>query len=213
MRDMFRLPLLPDGAVGDGYTDFEWVSVEERYPATAIETATTKGWAWWELAAVEPLMRPEVDAFRLLAAFLAHWDNKSENQRLVCLDDPPVTDGATCGEPLAMIHDLGATFGPPKVNLAQWRALPVWHDRTGCLVSMRALPFDGASFPDVEISEAGRRLLLERLEAVPLDEIAEIFRRARFPEYQTGTDAARDVAAWTEAYAERVDQIARARCS
>ena len=31
--------------------------------------------------------RAHVDALRLLAVFLAHWDNKAENQRLVCLSE------------------------------------------------------------------------------------------------------------------------------
>ena len=63
-----------------------------------------------------------------------------------------------CRRPLAMIQDLGASFGPPKVNLARWRDLPIWYDRTSCLVSMRALPFEGATFEDVRVSEAGRAL-------------------------------------------------------
>ena len=32
-----------------------------------------------------------MDALRLAAIVLAHWDHKSENQRLVCLDDGPST--------------------------------------------------------------------------------------------------------------------------
>ena len=38
--------------------------------------------------------RAEVDAFRILAAFLAHWDNKSQNQRLVPIS-PPEGDTTT----------------------------------------------------------------------------------------------------------------------
>jgi hypothetical protein len=154
------MPFVPEEIPG-GYTDFEWVAVEQRFPAPAIETDRITGWEWRELDQAEA-PRAEVDAFRLLAAFLAHWDNKSQNQRLVCLDQvspkAKATSGAVCERPLAMIQDLGASFGPPKVNLARWRDLPVWHDRTTCMLSMRALPFEGATFEDVTISEAGRAL-------------------------------------------------------
>jgi hypothetical protein len=111
----------------EGYTEFEWVSVERRFPARPIETETVKGWNWWELERQADQStgerRAELDAFKLLAIFLAHWDNKSENQRLVCLDDAP---GDDCARPLALIQDVGATFGPMKVNLARWRDLPIW---------------------------------------------------------------------------------------
>ena len=69
---------------------------------------------------------------RLLAVFLAHWDNKSENQRLVCLDDVPAQPNSPASQPLLMIQDLGATFGPTKVNIAAWRDMPVWADRHAC---------------------------------------------------------------------------------
>ena len=69
-----------------GYTDFTWVALERKFPAPAIETATRSGWAWWE-PRTRTRRAGEVDALRLLAVFLAHWDNKAENQRLVCLDD------------------------------------------------------------------------------------------------------------------------------
>src|SRR5688500_6415807 len=103
-----------------GYTDVEWVSIERKPPGGAVETPAVEGWSWWELDTIER-PRAEPDAFRLLAVFLAHWDNKAENQRLVCLD-------AACSRPLAMMQDVGATFGPVKVNLAQWREA-LWHDR------------------------------------------------------------------------------------
>jgi hypothetical protein len=69
----------------------------------------------------------DVDALRLLAMFLAHWDNKSTNQRIVCLDQAttaPTPGSRRCKEPLLMIQDLGSTFGPYKANLTQWLTLP-----------------------------------------------------------------------------------------
>ena len=204
----FHVPFVRE-QIDNGFTDFEWVSVEYKFPAPAIETDQVSGWEWRELDRSDA-PRAEVDAFRLLGAFLAHWDNKSSNQRLVCLDPNPAS--GTCRHPLAMIQDLGASFGPPKVNLARWRDLPVWHDRASCTLSMRALPYEGATFEDVRVSEAGRALAASRLSAIPDEQIERIFFDARFPQFQAGTGAERDLKAWTNAFKSRVSQIADARC-
>jgi hypothetical protein len=216
LRKTFHMPFLPESVPG-GFTDFEWVAVEHKFPAPAIETDLVSGWEWRELDRVNA-PRDEVDAFRLLAAFLAHWDNKSQNQRLVCLDPPSPASPAglrrdgPCTKPLAMIQDLGASFGPPKVNLARWRDLPVWYDRTTCLVSMRALPYEGATFEDVQIHEAGRALAASRLATITDAQIERLFADARFPEFQAGTGDERDLKAWTAAFRDRVRQIAEAKC-
>lgn len=211
LRSALSLPLQPAKGVNDGYTDFEWVAIERKFPAPAIETADTEGWSWWELEEAG-LPRADIDALKLTAVFLAHWDNKASNQRLVCLDGPPAGPDADCRRPLALIQDLGATFGPTKVNVAQWRRIPVWHDRATCTVSMRALPFRGASFPDAAISEAGRAQLAARLAAIPDADIERLFADARFPVFQIGTDDERDLEAWTGAFRHRVDQIVNTRC-
>lgn len=193
----------------DGYTDFEWAGVERKFAAPPIETETQEGWAWFELKASEA-PRADVDALRLLAVFLAHWDNKSSNQRLVCLDQPAPARDQRCARPLLMIQDLGATFGPEKVNLARWRDLPVWADRQRCIVSMRTLPYMGATFRDVEISEEGRAQLARQLSALDESAVRTLFADARFPQFYSGTDDTRDLDAWTAAFRSRVDQIVTA---
>ena len=220
LRRLFHLPFISEH-IDNGFTDFEWVSVERKFPAPEIETEAVSGWEWRELDRVDAPLE-EVDAFRLLAAFLAHWDNKAQNQRLVCLDSntggdralssPDAGRAGGCTRPLAMIQDLGASFGPPKVNLARWRDLPVWHDRTTCMLSMRALPFEGATFEDVRISEAGRSLAAARLQSISDAQIERLFAEARFPQFQVGTDDERDLKAWTQAFKSRVKQIADAQC-
>lgn len=209
LANVIAMPLAP-AHDRDTYRDFTWVSVEHKFPAPAIETAEAAGWAWWEIAR-SSAPRATVDALRLTAVFLAHWDNKSENQRLVCLDRPLPPAGG-CNRPLAMIQDVGATFGPAKVNLARWHHLPVWKDRTTCTVSMAALPFGGASFPDARISEGGRARLAARLASISDDEVKRLFAAARFPEFQIGTDAEGDLRAWVAAFRHRADQIVHARC-
>ena len=194
--------LLP---VQDGYTDFAWVSVERRLELRPVESTTSEGWAWWELRR-SAASRAELDAFRLLAVFLGHWDNKAANQRLVCRDD-------ACTDTLAMIQDVGATFGPSKVNLAAWRREPIWADLQQCRISMSRLPFSGATFEDAIVSEDGRRLLLNRLNRITEDRLRRIFTDARFPEFHSATDDRRDLDAWVEAFQYRVMQIERARCA
>ena len=117
----------------DSYTDFEWPSVERHFDGVTIEAGQERGWAWFELEPIDSSLganRDERDALRLAAVLLAHWDNKASNQRLVCLAPAPAAP-STCPRPFALINDLGATFGPNKLDLDRWRELPVWTDRSG----------------------------------------------------------------------------------
>lgn len=203
--------MIGEHGYADRYTDFHRVAVERRFPAPAIETADAEGWAWYELAG-STAPRADVDALRLLAVFLTHWDNKASNQRLVCLDSPTPAGlpGQTCEKPLAMIQDLGATFGPSKVNLDKWRDLPVWANPATCEVTMHNLPYRGATFPDARISEAGRALLAGELARLNEADVRSLFADARFPEYQASTDDDRDLDVWTSAFMERARQIIEA---
>jgi hypothetical protein len=192
----------------DAYTDFEWVAVERRHEGVPIEAGDLEGWAFFELDEIDPARganRAERDALRLAAMLLAHWDNKAENQRLVCLDD-----SAPCTRPFAFIHDLGATFGPNKIDLAAWRAAPIWADRARCTVSMAAFPYSGGTFRDARISEAGRQLIVRQLAMLSEGQIAALFTAARFQEFHSDGDEGADVSAWVRTFAEKVRQIADA---
>ncbi len=202
----------PPHGSDDGYSDFEWVAIERKFDGAAIETIEAKGWAWWELKSVDSgagATREDLDALRLLAIFLAHWDNKAENQRLVCLDERPSVD-RPCVRPMAMMQDLGATFGPAKLNLGRWHDAPVWSDRLTCSVSMEGMPWHGGTFPATRIGEAGRARLARQLAAIGDDDVRSLFRAARFPEYYSTTHDDKDLDAWTAAFRHRVDQIASA---
>ncbi|WP_234800770.1 hypothetical protein [Luteitalea pratensis] len=188
-------------ARSDRAVDFEWVSVERRFDGEKIETDTVEGWTFHEFARVRTASPTHADALRLIAVFLAHWDNKSENQRLICLSGPPGKDGR-CAMPMAMLQDVGATFGPRKVNLAAWRSAAIWTDRARCEIGMPDLPHGGATFVPVRVSEAGRRFLAERLQALSGAQLASLFRGARFePRYGA-------VSAWVTVFQARVAQIA-----
>jgi hypothetical protein len=194
----------------DDAHDYEWVALERKYDAWPIESATLEGWAFPELDRVDAAKggapRAHVDALRLVAVFLAHWDNKSDNQRLVCAArDWP--GGQPCAAPLLMLQDLGATFGPRKINLRRWRASTIWADRGRCRITMRHLPYSGATFQDTRVSEDGRQLAARLLARLTDDDIADLFRGARFDQRRGLFSDVRPVAAWVDAFKSRVRLI------
>jgi hypothetical protein len=189
---------------------YEHVAVERRLPGRSLGD----GWAWYELSQVDPKLggssRAEVDALRLMAAFLGHWDNKAQNQRLVCQGG--LAANGSCAAPLAIVQDLGGSFGPPKVDLERWRALPIWSEPATCKVSLRSLPYRGGTFPEVVISEAGRAHLAALLGELSEAQIRGLFAGARFPMYTRHAPGAADTGAWTRAFQEKVRKITEHRC-
>jgi hypothetical protein len=179
------------------HRDFKKVSVERNLDGEAIEVGSERGWGFYELKKIDPARggatRAEVDALRLMAIFLHHWDNKSSNQRLTCAN----AKTADCEHPLAMIQDVGSEFGPKKIVIDNWRAKPVWHDSAKCVVSMKGMPYNGGTFEDIDISEGGRRLLGDRLRQLSAKQIDALFTAGGFE----------DVPAWTAAFQDRVRQI------
>jgi hypothetical protein len=192
-------------------TDFEDVAVEEPMPGRPIEAGDTQGWAWYELDRVDPARggasRAELDAFRLMAVFLADWDNKAVNQALVCLPGGDRPDGG-CDTPFAYLQDVGATFGPKGLNLEAWRSVPIWADASTCRVSMKSLPYRGATFRDTDISEGGRRHLGDLLKQLRRQQIRDLFVASDFTEYARSSEAGRDVENWVAAFEDKVRQIA-----
>lgn len=188
----------------DTFREFKDVSVERNLKGEPIEVGLERGWAFHELKHIDQARggatRAEIDALRLMAVFLHHWDNKTANQRLICVD------GTTpdCGNPLAMIQDVGSAFGPRKLDLDNWRSRPVWYgDAAHCLLSMRGMPYNGGTFTDVKISESGRRLLGDRLRQLSRAQLAVLFASAKIE----------DVPEWVNAFEEKVRQIVdRAAC-
>lgn len=211
-RERLGLDLLCFG----GRTNYERVRtftpavVEQRMAGTEIEAAGVEGWSWYELDRIDPARggasRAEIDALRLLAIVLAHWDNKGPNQRLICPSGRELPDGG-CPDPVAMIQDLGATFGPNRVDLINWRHIPVWRDRSACTVSMRALPYGGATFPEARISEAGRLLISGLLEQLSARQLTELFTASRIIMYDQLDAEARDVRAWVRVFLDKARQI------
>jgi hypothetical protein len=216
------------------YTDFDLVAIERKAQGWPIEAPGKTGWAWSELdvlpgfdgvrvaaadgtrlPAAADTQRDERDALRLLAVFLNNWDNRADNQRLLCLDDRAPASGEGCRTPLAYMQDVGGTFGrvggakgERKLDVEGWRETPIWKDRASCRVNIRAPRLHGATFGEATISEGGRRLLAERLSALSEQQVRDLFEGARFADFEGASEASRDVGLWVRAFQEKVKQIA-----
>jgi hypothetical protein len=203
-------PLLKRVIDVNDFEDFQWVALERKFDAHAIETERLEGWSFFELDSVDErnggAPRAHVDAIRLMAVLLAHWDNKSENQRLVCLSKKSNDDRA-CDRPFLLLQDVGATFGPTKVDLEAWSRVPVWEDRGQCTLSMRQLPFDGATFGRATITERGRRFFADRLSQLSDAQLTELFESARFSQKRGFFAPTHDVADWVRAFKAKVEAI------
>ena len=106
-----------------------------------------------------------------------------------------------------MIQDLGGTFGPFKLDLAGWKSTPIWADAATCRVSMRSLPYEGSTFPDITISESGRAFLAARLRQWTPAQVRDLFEGARLASYTHQTDEARNIDNWVDAFTEKVRAI------
>lgn len=195
----------------DKYEEFEWVAFERKLEGRAIETERLAGWAMFELSKVQPAKggapRAHLDALRLFAVFLAHWDNKSDNQRLICRGHDDWQKGQRCQQPFLLLQDLGSTFGPSKVDLEAWKKTRIWEDRATCLASMRDLPYNGATFEPVRISEEGRRFLAGMLTRISERQLTDLFTSARFDAPLGLLGRSSPVLDWVRAFTDRVHQI------
>ena len=201
------------GASESRVVTFDHAAIERPFPGKKIEATDDQGWSWFELEKIDPARGgsslAEVDALRLVAVVLAHWDNKGPNQRLVCPDGKDTADGS-CAQPLAIVQDLGATLGPKRMDLLNWRQVPVWSDPRSCRVSMSSLPFNGATFTDRTISEPGRQFALKLLRALSPAQLNTLFESAGVTTFSHVLTEAHQPQAWTDAFLAKVADIAAA---
>lgn len=205
--------LCMEGASESRAVTFEHAAIERPFVGRKIEAEDGQGWSWYELDKIDPRAggspRAHVDALRLVAMLLAHWDNKGANQRLICAPGNDRPDG-TCAAPLAMIQDLGSTFGPAKMNLPNWKNARIWTDPGSCRVSMSTFPFGGATFPDRQISEEGRQFALRLLRPLSRAQLDILFDAAGVSAFNHVLAEAHTAGAWSEAFLAKVDEIASA---
>jgi hypothetical protein len=124
----------------------------------------------------------------------------------MCPPGKDLPDGG-CAAPVAVVQDVGATFGPLKLDLPNWRATPVWQDAASCRVSLKSLPFAGGTFPDRQISEDGRRLLLRLLESLSEAQLTELFTASGATTYDAVSGEGRRAEAWALAFRDKVRQV------
>jgi hypothetical protein len=194
----------------EGSREFDWVAVEQKLNARPIESDGRRGWAFFELDAVNPSKggapRAHVDALRLLAVFLAHWDNAAENQRLVCVSES-WAEGSTCAAPFLVLQDLGSTFGPSRVDVRAWEQAPIWDDRAACRLAMDDLPNGGGTFGPIRVSERGRRFLAKLLDQLTDAQLSELFTWARFERPRPSVDQETPVSEWVRVFKARRQAI------
>lgn len=220
--------------------EIEHAVLQRLYPGVPIEECTRsqdgrcaqhrsdEGWSFAELDTVDEAAggasRAEVDALRLLAAFIAHGDDKPDNQRLVC-PFAAIDARGQCTAPRLLVADLGSTFGrgasrafgiidrDARPTFAAWSTLPVWQDAAACRANLAARV--GPSHPT--ISEAGRRLLAERMMQLGARQIRALFvgaRVAALDETRVVDGKARPVTVddWVEAFQRRRAALVETRC-
>ena len=75
---------------------------------------------------------------------------------------------------------------------------------------MRQFPYNGGTFPDTRVSEAGRQLLVRQISALTERHLVALFTGARFPEFNGRGSEEGDAGAWARALLEKAHQIASA---
>jgi hypothetical protein len=199
------------------FRDFGPVSVERRLEGQELRVGDREGWGWDELDR-QPgsggASRAERDALRLLAVFLNNWDNRPDNQRLLCLPGGASGPDTPCPRPFAYMDDPGSTFGgvkgahaARKLDLPGWRQTRVWKDPETCRVDLESPRLHRATLGEAVISESGRRLLAERLGRLTKRQIRDLFEGSGFADASPASPASRDVDAWVTAFQDKVRQI------
>ena len=97
--------------------------------------------------------------------------------------------------------------GVAAVDVEGWSAVPVWRDASKCVVAIDSPPLHGSTFGDAAISEAGRRLLAERLGQLSEKQIRDLFEGSRFADYADASAASKDVGRWVKAFQAKVRMV------
>lgn len=219
--------------------------IEREFPGTVIEEKEDQGWTWKELETISSEDRgapkAHVDALKLLAVFVQDADTKPDNQRLACFQDQyidPDGDGkGSCKQPVAMIQDLGATFGSgfaalhiSKMDLAAWKKKKVWNTvlearnrtKTGigfCIGNLTSSNLAGEEgLNDPPITESGRQFLAGLLNQLTDQQIQDLFHVARVEQLQetieeSGITRKVTVADWVAAFKQKRAEVQDRTCS
>lgn len=199
---------------------FEPATVQRRQAGEPVWVTKDEGWTFDELDLIDEKKggapRAQVDALKLLAAFVNHADNTPNQQTLLC----PAGD-ADCLKPVMYINDLGGTFGGREAftSFKGWsRQKSLWKDKPACV-----LDFTGKAdkYKNPAISEAGRAFLADLLKRLSDRQIKDLFLAARFDEQAKrerplvradGRSTPVTVDDWVAEFKRKREQILTARC-
>lgn len=204
---------------------FDPAAIERKMKGTELEWDGKVGWSWSELDLMSDAnastQQAQRDALKLLAAMLQHTDSKSQQQRLICLDQPARKNPTTCEQPFLMINDLGLTFGHSNLlnrnsqgsaNFEKWAEEPVWEKPETCEANLAGGLTSTLKNP--VISEAGRRFLADLLTQLSDRQLSDLFRVARMPARAraAGQNEGDSVGEWVAAFKAKRDEIVHRRC-
>jgi hypothetical protein len=220
----------PEAEIGT-YT-FDPAALEEKLDAEPIEERKDQGWSWKSLAWVDENLggatQAEIDALKLLNAFVQNADNKFKQNSLVCPRDDLVQDDAgkvTCRRPILYVDDLGSVFGKGgfttgnagRVDYEGWKERSVWRNRESCKARLASIGgvLRTSTLRDPVISEAGRALLARQMEQLSDAQITDLFRAARIdrlhPAASDGTSGHQDATLedWVKLFKTKRDEITK----
>jgi len=220
--------LPPEADVGT-YT-FDPAVMEEKLDAEPIEERKDQGWSWRSLKLVDENLggatKAEIDALKLLNAFVQNADNKAKQNSLVCPRNDLVegdTGHVSCRRPILYVDDLGAVFGKGgfttsydgRVDYEAWKERAVWRNRESCTARLVSIMWilRTSTLRDPVISEEGRALLARQLEKLSDAQIEDLFRASRIERlHQTmsdGLSGRREVTLrdWVDLFKKKRDEI------
>ena len=204
---------------------FDPAAIERKMKGAELEWDDTVGWSWSELDLMSDANasteRAHRDALKLLAAMLQHTDSKSQQQRLICLDEPARKNPTTCERPFLMINDLGLTFGHSNLlnrnsqgstNFEKWSEESVWKKADECEANLSGGLTSTLKNP--VISEAGRRFLADLLAQLSDQQLTDLFTVARMPGRARAENKPEgdSVGEWVAAFKAKRDAIVNHRC-
>jgi hypothetical protein len=228
-KGLFR-SLPPEADLGT--YEFAPAALEEKIDADPIEETKDQGWSWKSLRLVDESLggatKAEIDALKLLNAFVQNADNKAKQNSLVCprADLVRGDDGSvTCRRPVLYVDDLGSVFGKGgfitgnagRVDYEGWKKRHVWRNEESCKARLVSIGWilRRSTLRDPVIGEEGRALLAGQMAQLSDAQIKDLFRASRIERlHQTmsdGSSGRREVTLddWVELFKQKRDEITR----
>ncbi len=211
-----RSGIIPTPSDVREFVDFPRAMVEVSFGKN-LEAVVDQGWSFdADLSKSVTATRDQVDALRLLMAFMQHGDNKTVNQKLLC--EKGQGGFENCKAPFFVATDIGSTFGKggdsgvvTKVNFREWSGRRIWKNPSLCVAQLETL--GTGTLEDPRISERGRVFLLERIQQLSPIQIEALFKQGRIHEWDPDHNPSNgDVSHWVKAFQQKVAQIAAVKC-